>query len=68
MNTKIKELIELATSKEEFYPAGNDGHPEYRNYFDKEKFAKLIVQECINFGHDENGWKPDYMIKKHFGE
>ena len=38
MNERIKELIEQATTEE------HDGFM----YFDKKKFAELIVQECIN--------------------
>jgi hypothetical protein len=37
MNERIKELIEQATTEE---------HDGFR-YFDKAKFAKLIVQECV---------------------
>jgi hypothetical protein len=37
MNERIKELAALATTEEK------DGF----KYFDKEKFAKLIVQECM---------------------
>lgn len=46
MNDRIRELIEQATTKEEFYPAGCNGYPDYRYEFDKEKFAELIVEEC----------------------
>jgi hypothetical protein len=38
MNQRIRELAEQATGAEEY-----DGF----RYFDKEKFAELIVQECI---------------------
>ena len=37
MNQRIKELIEQATTEEQ------DGF----RYFDKEKFAELIVRECV---------------------
>ena len=47
MTERIKELIEQATTKESFYPAGCNGHHEDRYYFDKEKFAELIVRECL---------------------
>jgi hypothetical protein len=36
-----------ATVREPYYPAGNDGHPEYRTYVSQEKFAELIVAECV---------------------
>lgn len=62
MTERIQELIKQSTTIEYGVDNGFD-----RVTFDKEKFAKLIVQECIKFGHDDNGWKPDYMIKEHFG-
>ena len=46
MNERVRELAEQATYVEAYYPAGNDGHPEYRIGFNKEKFAELIVKEC----------------------
>jgi hypothetical protein len=39
MNERIKEFAEQATS---YMP----GRPPYDDFFDKEKFAKLIVKEC----------------------
>jgi hypothetical protein len=43
MNEKIKELIKQATI------VGEPGYPESKfKYFDKEKFAELIVNECIS--------------------
>ena len=57
MNERIKELMKQAMVREAYYPAGNDGHPEYRSYMSEEKFAELIVGECIDnlawHGHDE---------------
>ena len=47
MNERIRELIEQATTKQDFYPAGCNGYPDYRYEFDKEKFAELIVRKCI---------------------
>lgn len=46
MNERIKQLIEQATIRGEEYLPGNDGHPTPTTYFDKEKFAELIVAEC----------------------
>lgn len=46
MNERIRELIEKATVRGEEYLPGNDGHPTPTVYFDKEKFAELIVAEC----------------------
>lgn len=47
MNERIKELAEQATTKEEFYPAGCNGYPEYRYDFDKEKFAELLLKDVL---------------------
>ena len=47
MNERIKELAAQANIEEAYYPAGCNGYPAYRYYFDKEKFADLIVRECI---------------------
>lgn len=49
MNERIRELIEQATVRGEEYLPGNDGHPTPTMYFDKEKFAELIVRECLTF-------------------
>jgi len=54
INERIRELIEQATTEE---------HDGFR-YFDKKKFAELIVQECIgiveaqkeSLCEDENTW------------
>jgi hypothetical protein len=46
MNERIKQLMEQATIRGEEYLPGNDGHPTPTFYFDKEKFAELIVREC----------------------
>ena len=52
MNERIKELAEQATTEEA------DGF----RYFDKEKFAELIVRECSTLAFDgPNG------ILEHFG-
>ena len=45
MNERIKELIAKATTVEDTYPAGCDGHPVPVYSFDKQKFAELIVLE-----------------------
>jgi hypothetical protein len=47
MNERIKQLAEQATIRGEEYLPGNDGHPTPTFYFDKEKFAELIVRECL---------------------
>lgn len=67
MNERIKQLMTQAT--EVFEP--ND--PDYRHeIFDKEKFAQLIVAECVDClkplsrNHSMVGAAQD-TIKKHFG-
>jgi hypothetical protein len=63
MNERIRELAEQATTEEA------DGF----KYFDKEKFAELIVRECCQFeksyGGDAGLIARDYSrkIKEHFG-
>jgi len=54
MNERIKELRKQAMVSEAYYPAGNDGHPEYRSYLSEEKFAELIVAECVD------RWEKEY--------
>ena len=48
MNNRIDDLIMQATVKEETYPAGCNGYPDYIYDFDKQKFAKLIVKEICD--------------------
>jgi hypothetical protein len=52
MTTKIEVLANLATER---YSNGQE------RSFDREKFAKLIIQECINTIKDSNG-DEDYAI------
>ena len=47
MNERIKQLAEQATSIVES-PPNREGWTSSYTYFDKEKFAELIVQECIS--------------------
>ena len=43
------------------------GHPQIDgSYFDKEKFAELIVRECANVALREDH-EPDECILRHFG-
>ena len=46
MNERIRELADQATEKFTTYFDGRGNVTE--TYFDKEKFAELIVRECIN--------------------
>ena len=57
MNERIKALIEQCTS-------WSDGSTwTSREIFDKEKFAELIVQECMDIADDNS----ERRIAKHFG-
>ena len=62
MNERIKELVEQATTTFDF------GAPI--NFFDKEKFAELIVEECAEVagcnGH-VTGFALADLIRQHFG-
>jgi hypothetical protein len=61
MNERIKELIKQATTEE---------HDSFR-YFDKKKFAELIVRECAEVSKNYAGGSMPLSIalaiKKHFG-
>jgi hypothetical protein len=66
MNERIKELIKQATTEE---------HDSFR-YFDKKKFAELIIRECIQVSGPEDSYTDEWFeakvdsvqkIKKHFG-
>jgi hypothetical protein len=63
MNQRIRELAEQATGTEEY-----DGF----RYFDKAKFAELIVRECIDTVLDctvEYSTRPQIAdeLREHFG-
>ena len=55
MNERIRQLAEQAETKEMGY-----------YFFDREKFAELIVRECANIALREEH-DPYECIKKHFG-
>ena len=70
MNKRIRELAEQATT----YHYGGLGTEI--ELFDKEKFAELIIKECIRVPYDmwdkaelnaDMAVKIDYRIKNHFG-
>ena len=44
--SRIEELMQQATTREEVFYPGCDGHPEIRQSFDRYKFAELLVREC----------------------
>ena len=59
MNKRIKELAEQATI------IGEPGYPDSKfEYFDKEKFAELLVRECAEICLEANDHK---NILRHFG-
>jgi hypothetical protein len=70
MNERIKELAEQATStlsvKHEGY-RGSKGYTEQVEFFDKEKFAELIVRECAVIATDCNSDMTAAEVLKHFG-
>ena len=73
MNERIRELINESTS---FKEGDTEGKYDIE-VFDKEKFAELIVRECIEQasignGHGNNQWDraltfASKNIKEHFG-
>ena len=70
MNERIRELAEQATTYIEPTATSGEGW-----IFDKEKFAELIVRECLDILDDEDDGSTDtksvriaaYCIKKNFG-
>ena len=64
MNERIKLLIEQATTSID--PTAHDG---VCWDFDKEKFAELIVRECIGIADEYDGVGSTIVgrIEKHFG-
>ncbi len=53
MNERFKELAEQATTEHTSYYDGRGNVNE--TYFDKEKFAELIVRECVAICQDVDG-------------
>jgi len=61
MNKRIKQLAEQCTD----YVYGEGGSYEM---FDKEKFAELIVRECLDeIQYDDGATHVDELLPKHFG-
>ena len=75
MNQRIRELIEQATSYMPGPPPSTYNSLTF-DVFDKEKFAELIVRECISTleekiyrsidGDGDKVWS-DLILKEHFG-
>jgi hypothetical protein len=72
MNERIKLLAEQATSIVES-PPNREGWTSSYAHFDKEKFAELIVKECIEQvitgpnGPAHYAVEAAIRLKKHFG-
>ena len=63
MNERIRLLAEQATTYIE--PTSNSGEGWI---FDKEKFAELIVRECLDeIQYDDGATHVDELLPKHFG-
>ena len=71
MQNRIEELIEICTERVPYYPAGNNGHPEYSIEFNKQEFAELLIKECIT--KCKTDWHGDSLddicvqMLEHFG-
>lgn len=68
MNERIQELLEQATDTIEIVNP-DTGITHYREFFDKEKFAELIVWECakrVDYWESRQGEHADDLLK-HFG-
>ena len=66
MNERIRELAEQATSIVES-PPNREGWTSSYAYFDREKFAELIVRECALVVHKKTGPKSALNVLEHFG-
>jgi len=74
MNQRIRELAEQATSNILVNHEGyrGKGYTEQVEYFNKEKFAELIVAECVKLlppemTHGPDGRPLEQVFKQHFG-
>ena len=75
MNERIKELWSKAAESTAAYPSGQNNSWETQvNFLDK--FAELIVRECIEVGGPEDSYRDEWFnakvdsvakIKQHFG-
>ena len=63
MNERIQKLAEQCTDLVEVTNP-DTGITHTRAFFDKERFAELIVRECIQVGGPEmaGGWQPDGLL------
>lgn len=64
MNKLIDELSQKAEDyADEYWLAGD------RSWLATytEKFAELLLSECVNLVSEQSAYKPEYRIRKHFG-
>jgi hypothetical protein len=70
MNERIQELILKASETVDIYNP-DTGITHYREFFDKEKFAELLIRECarVFWTIDSDELHQEYVkaLKKHFG-
>ena len=64
MNTTIKQFAELSKSYKTIVV---DGQMQSVLLIDPEKFAKMIVLECVEIVDTAEPYKSGDLIKKHFG-
>jgi hypothetical protein len=72
MQNRIEELIKICTERVPYYPAGNDGHPEYRTEFNKQRFAELLIKECAMIANQAENNDSEFrcmydVVIEHFG-
>ena len=64
MNSTIKQFAELSKSYKTIVV---DGQMQSVLLIDPEKFAKMIVLECVEIADTAEPYKSGDLIKKHFG-
>ena len=68
MNERLKQLAEQATDTVEIVNP-DTGITHHREFFDKQKFALLIVQKCADIGalYADGNYEVYNQIIAHFG-
>ena len=64
MNERIKQFAELSKSYKTILV---DGQMQSVLLIDPERFADMIVKECIEIANSAEPYKSGDLIKKHFG-
>ncbi len=69
MNERILELADEATTQKQIVVGDEFQLAMSVEFFDKEKFAELIVRECAEVSNqaEKQCQHPGTMIKQHFG-